>query len=134
MRQATKSSLVIIDELGRGTTTYDGMAIASAVLNEMASSCRIIFSTHFHQLTRDYDSDSRVSTYHMAYVETGEKELTFLYKLRSGACPKSHGFNTARLAGLPPHVIELGEKFSENFEKQEKLKQRLVELYSTTAY
>uniref|UniRef100_A0A0P4VS63 DNA mismatch repair protein n=1 Tax=Scylla olivacea TaxID=85551 RepID=A0A0P4VS63_SCYOL len=114
LQHATRHSLVLVDELGRGTATYDGTAIASGVVDALAlRGCRTMFSTHYHALVDHFSENSNVSCGHMAcMVEGGEDDddpsqetITFLYKFTDGSCPKSYGFNVARLAGLPETVI-----------------------------
>ncbi|XP_031158422.1 DNA mismatch repair protein Msh6 [Sander lucioperca] len=125
LHHATKHSLVLVDELGRGTATYDGTAIASAVVKELAEKvcCRTLFSTHYHSLVEDYANNPAVRLGHMACMVENECEdpsqetITFLYKFITGACPKSYGFNAARLASLPEVVIQSGHKKAREFEK-----------------
>lgn len=125
LHHATQHSLVLLDELGRGTATYDGTAIASAVVKELAEKirCRTLFSTHYHSLVEDYANNPAVRLGHMACMVENECEdpsqetITFLYKFISGACPKSYGFNAARLANLPEEVIQSGHKKAREFEK-----------------
>ncbi|XP_031505729.1 DNA mismatch repair protein MSH7 [Nymphaea colorata] len=121
LKYATQNSLVILDELGRGTSTFDGYAIAYAVLRHMVEKvrCRLLFATHYHPLTKEFASHPCVSLQHMACMfktkaaalpgsssDTGSKELVFLYKLASGACPESYGMEVAHMAGVPMPVIE----------------------------
>nr|XP_046257364.1 DNA mismatch repair protein Msh6 [Scatophagus argus] len=125
LHHATKHSLVLLDELGRGTATYDGTAIASAVVKELAEKicCRTLFSTHYHSLVEDYANNHAVRLGHMACMVENECEdpsqetITFLYKFITGACPKSYGFNAARLASLPEEVIQSGHRKAREFEK-----------------
>jgi len=110
LRHSTPRSLVILDELGRGTTTFDGTAIAYAVAKAMANDirCRCLFSTHYHGLADSLtaeDGGGNVASYHMAYREKGGK-ITFLYKFTKGICDQSHGINCGRLAGLPEPILE----------------------------
>ena len=116
LRRATKHSLVALDELGRGTATADGAAIAHAVATHLVDArCRTLFSTHYHRLADDHARDPNVALAHMACrVESprdragessyGRETVTFLYTLATGACPRSYGVNVARLAGLPERV------------------------------
>ncbi|BBN02356.1 DNA mismatch repair protein MSH6 [Marchantia polymorpha subsp. ruderalis] len=113
LRGATSNSLVALDELGRGTSTADGQAIAHAVMERLVSDvgCRGMFSTHYHRLSTHYSvTDSKVGLYHMSCTvgteAGGLEEVTFLYKLAPGPCPKSYGVNVARLAGIPEPVLE----------------------------
>ncbi|XP_052006608.1 DNA mismatch repair protein Msh6 [Xyrauchen texanus] len=122
---ATNHSLVLLDELGRGTATYDGTAIASAVVKELSGKicCRTLFSTHYHSLVEDHVQDPAVRLGHMACMVENECEdpsqetITFLYKFIGGACPKSYGFNAARLACIPEEVIQSGHKKAREFER-----------------
>ncbi|XP_042592072.1 LOW QUALITY PROTEIN: DNA mismatch repair protein Msh6-like [Cyprinus carpio] len=122
---ATNHSLVLLDELGRGTATYDGTAIASAVVKELSEKicCRTLFSTHYHSLVEEHVQDPAVRLGHMACMVENECEdpsqetITFLYKFIRGACPKSYGFNAARLANLPEEVIQSGHKKAREFER-----------------
>ncbi|CAG9467722.1 unnamed protein product [Pedinophyceae sp. YPF-701] len=112
LSKATARSLVALDELGRGTSTSDGAAIASAVLDSLVADtkCRGLFATHYHRLAGDHEGDAGVAIKHMAcHVEESEDgkpaSVAFLYKLAEGSCPFSYGVNVARLAGLPESVI-----------------------------
>ncbi|XP_077230446.1 MUTS homolog 6 [Tasmannia lanceolata] len=119
---ATSNSLVALDELGRGTSTSDGQAIAQSVLEHMVHKiqCRGIFSTHYHRLAMEYENDRKVALCHMAcHVGKGVggvEEVAFLYRLTLGACPKSYGVNVARLAGLPSSVLVKAAMKSGEFE------------------
>lgn len=119
---ATRNSLVALDELGRGTSTSDGQAIAESVLEHFVHKvqCRGMFSTHYHRLALDYQEDPKVSLCHMA-CQVGEgvgglEEVTFLYRLTPGACPKSYGVNVARIAGLPDCILHKAAAKSQEFE------------------
>ncbi|KAJ4838664.1 DNA mismatch repair protein msh6 [Turnera subulata] len=122
LSSATRNSLVALDELGRGTSTSDGQAIAESVLDHFVHKvqCRGMFSTHYHRLALDYQKDPKVSLCHMS-CQVGEgvgglEEVTFLYRLTPGACPKSYGVNVARLAGLPDSILQKAAAKSEEFE------------------
>lgn len=122
LSSATRNSLVVLDELGRGTSTSDGQAIAESVLEHFVHKvqCRGLFSTHYHRLAVDYKKDPRVSLCHMACQVGngvgGVEEVTFLYRLSPGACPKSYGVNVARLAGIPDKVLQKAVAKSTEFE------------------
>ncbi|XP_043720613.1 DNA mismatch repair protein MSH6 [Telopea speciosissima] len=121
LSSATRNSLVALDELGRGTSTSDGQAIAESVLEHFIHrvKCRGLFSTHYHRLSVDYKKDPKVSLCHMACQVgkgVGVEEVTFLYRLTPGACPKSYGVNVARLAGLPDPVLQKAAVMSIEFE------------------
>uniref|UniRef100_A0A1B0F0L9 DNA mismatch repair protein n=1 Tax=Phlebotomus papatasi TaxID=29031 RepID=A0A1B0F0L9_PHLPP len=113
LKHATINSLVLLDELGRGTATYDGTAIAASVVNFLADlKCRTLFSTHYHSLVDNFHRDGRITLGHMACMVENEdsddptqETVTFLYKYADGPCPKSYGFNAAKLAGMPTTII-----------------------------
>ncbi|KAF8657666.1 hypothetical protein HU200_059821 [Digitaria exilis] len=121
LSSATKNSFVALDELGRGTSTSDGQAIAASVLEYLVHQvqCLGLFSTHYHKLAME-QKDTKVSLCHMACEvrkgEGGLEEVTFLYRLTSGACPKSYGVNVARLAGIPASVLQRANEKSSDFE------------------
>lgn len=121
LSSATKNSLVVLDELGRGTSTSDGQAIAASVLEYLVHQvqCLGLFSTHYHRLAMEHN-DTKVSLCHMAceVVEGvgGLEEVTFLYRLTPGACPKSYGVNVARLAGIPTKLLQRANEKSSEFE------------------
>ncbi|KAL2345471.1 hypothetical protein Fmac_006756 [Flemingia macrophylla] len=122
LSSATRNSLVALDELGRGTATSDGQAIAESVLEHLVRKvqCRGLFSTHYHRLAVDYLKDPKVSLCHMACQVgggiAGLDEVTFLYRLTPGACPNSYGVNVARIAGLPTSVLQKAAAKSKEFE------------------
>lgn len=112
-------SLAVLDELGRGTSTFDGAAIASAVLDELTNRvrCLVLFATHYHPVSREASKSPFVRPFHMsADVDPRTNEMTFLYRFLPGLCPASHGHNVARLAGLPPWVLEVALAKSAEFE------------------
>lgn len=121
LSSATKNSLVALDELGRGTSTSDGQAIAASVLEYLVHhvQCLGLFSTHYHRLAVE-QQDIKVSLCHMACEvgmgEGGLEEVTFLYRLTAGSCPKSYGVNVARLAGIPASVLQRANQKSNEFE------------------
>ncbi|CAM9452412.1 unnamed protein product [Ectocarpus sp. 13 AM-2016] len=122
LHHATSRSLVILDELGRGTSTFDGTAIAHAVAHYLVKSakCLAMFATHYHSLVEDWGHHSEVALGHMSCLvedNGGEQRVTFLYKLAPGPCPKSFGINVARLAQLPDAVISAAQLKSEEFER-----------------
>lgn len=102
---ATERSLVLLDEIGRGTSTYDGLSIAWAVterLHELGA--RTVFATHYHELVGLAESLPRAAAFNVAVRETGQ-DIVFLYRLRPGGSDRSYGVHVARLAGLPPDVV-----------------------------
>jgi DNA mismatch repair protein MSH3 len=124
LKQATPRSLVILDELGRGTSTHDGVAIAQAVLDHMVRSIQslTLFITHYQHLSRMVQSfpDNALRNVHMKFTETGEKggeEITFLYEVTEGVAHRSYGLNVARLANLPAAVIDVARQKSAQLEE-----------------
>ena len=114
---ATFKSLAILDELGRGTSTFDGYSIAHAVLNYLVKQirCRCLFSTHYHMLLDDFRGKPGVVSYHMSYKELSHKEIMFLYKFVKGECPMSFGINVARMAGIPSSILDKAQHKSKEF-------------------
>lgn len=124
LKHATPRSLILLDELGRGTSTYDGNAIAGSVVSYLADiGCRCLFSTHYHNLVDNFKEDTRVALGHMACMVENEdsddptqETVTFLYKYIDGPCPKSYGFNAAKLAGMPHSIIRRAYELSKKVE------------------
>ena len=102
LKEATDRSLIILDEIGRGTSTYDGMSIARSVLEYIADNikAKTLFSTHYHELTGMEKELAPVKNYTMAVKEKG-REIIFLRQIVPGRSDKSYGLNVARLAGMP---------------------------------
>ncbi|TCD63485.1 DNA mismatch repair protein msh6, partial [Steccherinum ochraceum] len=125
LRDATPKSLVILDELGRGTATFDGMAIAAAVLHQLATHTLSLafFATHYGSLTDDYLYHPNIKNMHMNTLVDDEKmELVFLYKLVEGVAASSFGTHVANLAGVPMEVIERADVVSKDFARNFKEK------------
>ncbi|MBB4286915.1 DNA mismatch repair protein MutS [Roseospira goensis] len=110
LNQATERSLVILDEIGRGTATYDGLAIAWATLEHLheANRCRALFATHYHELTALAESLARLSCHTMRVREWNDG-IVFLHEVAPGVADRSYGIHVARLAGLPPAVLTRAE-------------------------
>jgi len=106
LAQATPNSLVILDEVGRGTSTYDGLAIAWAVVEAVheVNQCRCLFATHYHELTRLAETLPALSNRHVRAREH-KGDLVLLHELGDGPADRSYGIAVARLAGLPPAVL-----------------------------
>ncbi|XP_035909344.1 DNA mismatch repair protein spellchecker 1 [Anopheles stephensi] len=112
IRKATEKSLVIIDELGRGTSTYEGCGIAWSIAEWLAkeSKCFTLFATHFQEITDLATYVPNVKNSHMEAIVDGER-MTLLYQVKPGVMEKSFGIQVAKLANFPPGVIKLAEKF-----------------------
>jgi len=106
LAQATPQSLVVLDEIGRGTSTYDGLAIAWAVVEAMhdEAKCRTLFATHYHELTRLAGRLDSLSLHHVRAREW-KGDLVLLHEVADGAADRSYGIAVAKLAGLPPTVV-----------------------------
>ena len=107
LAQATADSFVILDEVGRGTSTYDGLALAWAVVEAVheVNRCRCLFATHYHELTRLAESLSSLSLHHVRAREW-KGDLVLLHELADGPADRSYGLAVARLAGLPAAVLK----------------------------
>mgnify|MGYP001568248286 FL=1 len=107
LNNVTPRSLVLLDEVGRGTSTFDGLAIAWAVveaLHDRGRGAKVLFATHFHELTRLAGRLDGVRNFHVAVREWND-EIIFLHKVQPGGTDRSYGIQVARLAGLPPAVL-----------------------------
>ena len=106
LENATKDSLILFDELGRGTATYDGMSLAQAILDYVTKKiqCKTLFSTHYHELTSMERKNPSIKNVHVSAVEENGK-LIFLHKIKNGSVDKSYGIHVAKLAGMPEEVI-----------------------------
>ena len=120
IKNATKNSLILFDELGRGTATYDGMSLAQAILeytHDMIG-CKTLFSTHYHELTSLDKNLKHLRNKHVSATEDGE-EIVFLHKVLDGSVDKSYGINVAKLAGLPSEVITRASEILATYEEQD---------------
>ena len=140
LNQATSKSLIILDEIGRGTSTYDGLAIAQAVAEfiheEKSVSCKTLFATHYHEMTELSNYLKRITNLHVSISDVNG-EVTFLRQLIPGGADKSYGIHVAKLAGLPLKIVSrareiltmlendkysrnsiLGEKVEKSFQTQ----------------
>jgi DNA mismatch repair protein MutS len=121
LRHATARSLVILDEVGRGTSTYDGMSIAWAVAEDLHDTigARTLFATHFHELTQLADSLDAARNYTLAVVEK-DGRVVFLRQLAPGGVDKSYGIQVARLAGLPGRVVDRATEVLAELEQKDR--------------
>lgn len=119
LENATKNSLILFDELGRGTSTYDGMSLAGSIIDYIATKirCKTLFSTHYHELT---DMENKLPGIHNVHVSIDETngDITFLHKVMDGAVDKSYGINVAKLANLPHEVIKKANELLKEYESK----------------
>lgn len=122
LKNATKQSLVILDEVGRGTSTYDGISIATAVAEYIASSrvlgCKTLFATHYHELIKLEDELAGVKNYSVAVKKRGE-DIKFLRKIVRGGVDDSYGIEVAKLAGLPNKVLNRAKQLLAEMEQDD---------------
>ena len=121
LKNATRDSLIIFDEIGRGTSTYDGMALAQSMLEyiDVTIGAKTLFSTHYHELTSLENSMNGIKNKHVDVYEENDK-ITFLYKVKDGKANKSYGIHVASLAKLPEGVIERANELLKVFEESKK--------------
>lgn len=119
LNNATNRSLIILDEIGRGTSTFDGVSIAWAVveyIHHHLTGAKALFATHYHELTELCEMMKGVKNYHLAIQEWGE-DIVFLYKFVEGSCDESFGIHVARLAGMPQTVLKRAREILGNLQK-----------------
>ena len=119
LQNATANSLILFDEIGRGTSTYDGMALAQAMIEYIIRNikAKTLFSTHYHELTEMAEKNAGIRNVHVDVHEEDDK-VTFLYRVLDGKADKSYGINVARLAHLPSSVLERAKQILDNLELQ----------------
>ena len=121
LKEATSNSLVILDEIGRGTSTYDGLSIAWAVATFIADKekcgAKTLFATHYHELTKLEEKVEGVKNYSVAVKEKGE-DVIFLRKIVKGGTDESYGIHVARLAGVPKEVLKEAREILKNLERK----------------
>ena len=130
LKEATSNSLVILDEIGRGTSTYDGLSIAWAVAEHIADSklcgAKTLFATHYHELTELEEKIEGVKNYSIAVKEKGE-DIVFLRKIVSGGTDESYGVHVARLAGVPANVTKKANEILRSLERKNILNNKVIE-------
>ena len=118
---ATAQSLILFDELGRGTATYDGMSLAQAILEYVSENigCKVLFSTHYHELTA---LEEKINSIKNVHVSASEKDgnVTFLHKVVDGAIDKSYGIHVAKLAGMPDGLLKRAKEILDFYESNDK--------------
>lgn len=119
---STRRSLLILDEVGRGTSTYDGMAIARSVVeyihNNPRLNCRTLFATHYHELTELPNILPRARNFNVAATEDNDGQLVFLHRLHEGGADRSYGVHVAQLAGLPKPVVDRAQQLLRELEER----------------
>lgn len=135
LSEATPRSLVILDELGRGTSSYDGVAVAQAVLHHIATHVGALgyFATHYHSLATEFMHHPEIAPKRMAVrVDDDIRDVTFLYKLEPGVAEGSYGMHCAAMCGIPDKVIDRAEKAAESWEHTGKIKESLEKAKEST--
>lgn len=114
---ATNNSLIIFDELGRGTATYDGLSLAQAIIEYIHNNikCKTLFSTHYHELTKLEDHFENLKNVHVSALEENGN-ITFLHKIKNGSVDKSYGIHVAKLANLPKSLIKRANEILSDYE------------------
>jgi DNA mismatch repair protein MutS len=133
LRNATKKSLIIYDEVGRGTSTFDGMSIARAIMEYTAGrkiGAKTLFATHYHELTSMEESYDGIVNYHIAAKKRGDS-ITFLRKIVRGSTDDSYGIEVAKLAGLPNEVIKRAREVLAHVEESSKAVRDAVDASGT---
>lgn len=130
LKEATSNSLVILDEIGRGTSTYDGLSIAWAVANHIADKercgAKTLFATHYHELTKLESEIQGVKNYSIAVKEKGE-DIIFLRKIVEGGTDESYGIHVAKLAGVPQNVVKNANEILRTLERKSALGNKVLE-------
>jgi len=118
LHHATRHSLIILDEIGRGTSTYDGLAIARAVVEHLHNQleARTLFATHYHELASMADELSHLNVYTVAISEDEQRNIVFLHRVVPGNAGRSYGVHVAKLAGMPPSVVQRAETVLQQLE------------------
>ena len=128
IKNATINSLILFDELGRGTATFDGMSLAQAILEYINNKigCKTLFSTHYHELTDLENTLDKLKNKHVS-AEEKDGEITFLHKVKDGSVDKSYGINVARLANLPKEVTDRASEILKVYENKEKKRDIVIQ-------
>ena len=128
IKNATINSLILFDELGRGTATFDGMSLAQAILEYINNKigCKTLFSTHYHELTDLENTLDKLKNKHVS-AEEKDGEITFLHKIKDGSVDKSYGINVAKLANLPKEVTDRACEILKVYENKEKKRDIVIQ-------
>ena len=128
IKNATPNSLILFDELGRGTATFDGMSLAQAILEYINNKigCKTLFSTHYHELTDLENTLDKLKNKHVS-AEEKDGKITFLHKVKDGSIDKSYGINVAKLANLPKEVTDRATEILSVYENKEKKRDIVIQ-------
>ncbi|MBN2692785.1 MAG: DNA mismatch repair protein MutS, partial [Burkholderiaceae bacterium] len=134
LRQATKHSLVLMDEVGRGTSTFDGLALAAAIAAQLHDRNRALtlFATHYFELTDMVQRHPQAANVHVGAAETPQG-IVFLHEVREGPASRSYGVQVAQLAGVPPAVIRDARKRLDALERQHQQQEAQLDLFAVAA-
>jgi DNA mismatch repair protein MutS len=132
LHSATPQSLVLMDEIGRGTSTFDGLALASAIATQLHDKTQAftLFATHYFELTEFPATHHAALNVHVSAAESG-RDIVFLHEIQSGPASKSYGIQVARLAGMPAAVVNQARHTLEALERQATQAQAQVDLFAT---
>jgi DNA mismatch repair protein MutS len=132
LQDATSSSLFLFDEIGRGTATFDGMAIAQSIIEYIVKNvhAKTFFSTHYHEITRLSEKIEAVKNIHCEVSEEDGK-VTFLYKMKEGSMDRSYGVNVAKLAGLPTDIVSRASDLLRSLEAQSAIDKNQIKKIET---
>ncbi|MFN7834246.1 MAG: DNA mismatch repair protein MutS [Burkholderiaceae bacterium] len=133
LRQATARSLVVMDEIGRGTSTFDGLSLAWEIARRLVNGnrCLSLFATHYFEMTQLAAEFSEAVNVHLAATEH-QRDIVFLHSVQAGPASRSYGLQVARLAGLPLPVIRAAQKRLENLESQQTLRDPQTDMFATS--
>ena len=131
IKNATSKSLILFDELGRGTSTYDGMSLAGSIIEYINENikCKTLFSTHYHELTEMENKYSGIKNVHVKALEE-EGNITFLHKVLPGSVDKSYGINVAKLADLPNNIIDRANELLAFYENKSNKREKVVKQFT----
>ena len=126
LNNATENSLIVLDEIGRGTSTFDGVSIAWSVAEHIYNKLKskTLFSTHYHVLNKLEEKFSRIKNYNIAVREV-KGEVIFLHKLIPGATDQSYGVHVAKLAGLPDEVVDRAREIQQILQTDDEMVRRI---------
>jgi DNA mismatch repair protein MutS len=132
LHAATEQSLVLMDEIGRGTSTFDGLALAGAVASHLHDRNRsfTLFATHYFEVTRFPDKHAGAANVHVSAIEGGGHDIVFLHEVQPGPASRSYGVQVARLAGMPAAVVRQARAALEALEANQRAADLQVDLFS----